>query len=155
MLEYRYEHSWLPRGCACRSHRQRVCGRHKPRARFGPGFGMSRSAVPRRGEIWWVDFGTPVGHEQGYRRPVVVVSADRLNSSPAGLVIVVPITCTRRGLPSHIEIEPGASGLPDVSYAKCEDVKSVSVQRLTGRSGQAPRAELRRIVDVIGLLLDG
>lgn len=112
-------------------------------------------AAPLRGEIWMVDFGTPIGHEQGCRRPAVVVSADRLNSSRAGLVIAVPMTRTRRGLPSHIEIEPGESGLREVSYAKCEDVTSVSVDRLTHRIGGVPQAELRRIVAVIVLLLDG
>lgn len=102
-----------------------------------------------------VDFGTPIGHEQGFRRPAVVVSADRLNSSRAGLAIVVPVTRTRRGLPSHIEIEPGDSGLREVSYAKCEDVKSVSIERLTLRMGCAPQPQLRSIVQVIVLLIDG
>lgn len=102
-----------------------------------------------------VDFGTPIGHEQGNRRPAVVVSADRMNSSRAGLVIVVPMTRTRRDLPSHIEVEPAESGLREVSYAKCEDVKSVSIERLVHRIGRAPQAELSRIVDVVVLLLDG
>jgi mRNA interferase MazF len=88
-----------------------------------------------RGEVWLVDFGDPIGREQSGRRPAVVVSADPLNESRAGVVIVVPCTTTRRGLPSHIEIEPGQSGLDDVSYAKCEDVKSISDQRLVTRLG--------------------
>jgi hypothetical protein len=53
-------------------------------------------------------------------RPLVV-SADPLNEGPAGVVIVVPTTTTRRGLPSHVEIEPGSSGVDEISYAKCED----------------------------------
>lgn len=110
---------------------------------------------PRRGEIWLVDFGTPIGHEQGYRRPAVVVSADRMNSSRAGLAIVVPVTRTHRGLPSHVEIEPAASGLREISYAKCEDVKSVSVERLVHRIGTIPAGELRRIVEILVLLIDG
>lgn len=101
-----------------------------------------------------MDFGTPIGHEQGFRRPAVVVSADRLNASRAGLVIVVPLTRTRRRLPSHIEIEPGDSGLHETSYAKCEDVKSVSVERLTRHVGQTPQPELRSIMQVIMLLVD-
>lgn len=109
---------------------------------------------PRRGEIWLVDFGTPIGHEQGYRRPAVVVSADRMNSSRAGLAIVVPVTRTRRGLPSHVELEPASSGLREIGYAKCEDVKSVSTERLVHRIGAAPAPELRRIVEIIVLLLD-
>jgi len=88
-----------------------------------------------RGEIWLTDLGDPIGREQAGMRPVVVVSADPLNQSKAGVVIVVPCTTTPRGLPSHIEIEPGPSGLDEVTYAKCEDVKSVSEQRLVARLG--------------------
>jgi mRNA interferase MazF len=90
---------------------------------------------PRRGETWLVDFGPQVGREQAGERPAVVVSADLLNESRAGVVIVVPTTTTDRGLPSQIEILPGDSGLDEVSYAKCEDVKSVSEQRLLARLG--------------------
>lgn len=90
---------------------------------------------PRRGEVWLIDFGDPIGREQAGRRPAVVVSADPLNESRAGVVIVVPCTTTHRGLPSHVEIEPGPSGLDDVSYAKCEDVKSISEQRLVAQLG--------------------
>lgn len=92
---------------------------------------------PHRSEIWLVDFGEPVGREQSGRRPALVVSADSLNEGRAGVVVVVPITTAYRGLPSHIEIDRGSSGLDEVSYAKCEDVKSVSEQRLVGRLGAA------------------
>lgn len=89
----------------------------------------------RRSEVWLVDFGDPVGRDQSGRRPAVVVSADSLNESRAGVVVVVPITTACRGLPSHIEIDRGSSGLDEVSYAKCEEVKSVSDERLIGRLG--------------------
>ena len=92
--------------------------------------------TPRRGEVWLVEFGEPVGREQSGRRPAVVVSADALNDGPAGVIMVVPCTTTRRGIPSHIEIEPRDSGLDVVSYAKCEDLKSISEQRLITRVGQ-------------------
>lgn len=88
--------------------------------------------------MWLVDFGEPVGREQAGRRPALVVSADGLNEGPSGVVIVVPITTARRDLPSHVEIEPGASGLDDISYVKCEDVKSISDLRLVARLGTAP-----------------
>jgi mRNA interferase MazF len=100
-----------------------------------------------------VDFGTPVGHEQGYRRPAVVVSDDRLNRSRAELAIVVPLTAKRRGLPSHVEIEPGDSGLAETSYAKGEDVKSVSRQRLVRRLGTVPADRLGRVEQILLRLL--
>lgn len=110
---------------------------------------------PRQGDIWLVDFGTPVGHEQGYRRPAVVVSADQMNTSRAGLVIVVPVTRTRRNLPSHIEIEAEGSGLDETSYAKSEDVKSVSHERLVHRIGRVSEPAQNRITAVIRTLIGG
>ncbi len=109
---------------------------------------------PRRGGIWLVDFGEPVGREQSGRRPAVVVSADLLNESRAGIVIVVPCTTTRRGLPSHVELDPMSSGLEEVSYAKCEDVKSVSEQRLIARLGIADVDAVSEITRSLRFLLD-
>jgi mRNA interferase MazF len=109
---------------------------------------------PRRGDVWLIDFGDPVGREQAGMRPAVVVSADLLNEGPAGVVIVVPLTTAARGLPSHIEISSGHSGLDEVSYAKCEDVKSVSEQRLVNRLGAIDPALLFEIGRVLRFLLD-
>ena len=107
-----------------------------------------------RGEVWLVDFGEPVGREQSGRRPAVVVSADPLNESRAGVVIVVPMTTARRGLPSHVEIEPGGSGLDDPSCAKCEDVKSVSEQRLIAPLGAVTDTVTFDIGQALRFLLD-
>jgi mRNA interferase MazF len=110
--------------------------------------------TPRRGEVWLVDFGAPVGREQSGRRPGVVVSADLLNDSHAGVVIVVPVTTAHRGLPSHIEIGPGESGLDEISYAKCEDVKSVSAQRFLGRLGVVDQAVIFRVARALRFLVE-
>jgi mRNA interferase MazF len=109
---------------------------------------------PRRGEVWLVDFGEPVGREQSGRRPAVVISSDLLNESAAGILIVIPITTSYRGLPSHIEIDNGESGLDEVSYAKCEDVKSVSEQRLISRIGAAGDEVVFQAARALGFLLD-
>jgi mRNA interferase MazF len=109
---------------------------------------------PRRGDVWLIDFGDPVGREQAGIRPAVVVSADLLNEAPAGVVVVVPLTTAARGLPSHVEISAGHSGLDEVSYAKCEDVKSVSEQRLVNRLASVDPAPLFEIARVLRFLLD-
>ncbi len=109
---------------------------------------------PRRSEVWLVDFGDPVGREQSGRRPAVVVSADALNESRAGVVVVVPITTTYRGLPSHVEIDRGSSGLDEISYAKCEDVKSISEQRLIGRLGTVDEQAMFEAARALRFLLD-
>ena len=110
--------------------------------------------TPRRGDVWLVDFGEPVGREQSGRRPAVVVSADALNEGPAGVVMVVPCTTTHQDLPSHIEIDPEDSGLDAVSYAKCEDLKSVSERRMIARLGRGGPSVIFEIGRVLRFLLE-
>lgn len=95
-----------------------------------------------------------MGREQGGRRSALVVSADPLNQGPAGVVVVVPLTTAHRNLPSHVEIDPGESGLDVTSYAKTEDVKSVSDQRLIARLGVAPPDALFAAARALRYLLE-
>jgi mRNA interferase MazF len=110
--------------------------------------------TPRRGEVWLVNFGEPVGREQAGLRPAVIVSTDALNEGPAGVALVVPVTSARRDLPSHVEIEPGESGLDHSSYAKCEDMKSVSEWRLIDRLGIVGPEPLFEVGRVLRYLLE-
>src|SRR5690349_21301427 len=48
----------------------------------------------KRGEIYWCDLEPRRGHEQGARRPVVIISADQYNASQSPLIGVVPLTTT-------------------------------------------------------------
>ncbi len=110
--------------------------------------------TPLRGDIWLIDFGQPIGREQAGQRPAVVISADWLNESRAGVHIVVPCTSTRRELNSHVEIDEPGSGLTTVSYAKCEDIKSISERRLVTRVGSVGPEVLFDISRRVQLLID-
>lgn len=107
----------------------------------------------RRGELWLVDFGQPVGREQAGRRPALVVSDDELNDGPSGLVVVLPVTTSRRELPSHVELDDVATGLDAVSYAKCEDIRSISDRRLLARLGSAPVDAMFEVERILRFLL--
>ena len=107
-----------------------------------------------RGEVWLVDLSPTRGHEQSGRRPALVVSADPFNRSRAGLVFVVPFTTRARGIPSHVEVRPPLGGLRDTSWARCEDLRSVAVERLSGGPlGSVPDGILEAVADRIRLLL--
>jgi mRNA interferase MazF len=110
--------------------------------------------IVRRGEVWLADLGPPRGREQSGERPVLIVSTDPINRSPADLVVAVPFTTRRRGIPTHIEVRPPDGGLRDLSYAICEQVRSLSVERLGPRPfGSVPVAVLRAVEDRLRLLL--
>ena len=85
---------------------------------------------PFRGEIWLINLDPVVGHEQGRKRPAVIVSDDKLNHGPSGLVTVVPITGTRRDIPMHIHVKRGVGGLVKDSWILCDQVRTISTRRL-------------------------
>jgi mRNA interferase MazF len=107
-----------------------------------------------RGEVYYVDLGQPVGHEPAFRRPAVVVSVDVLNNGPGGLVVVVPITTARYGLRSHVELEPEGSGLDHTSYARCDQLRVVSVERLPSRQGMIGPDQMGAIDQALRFVLD-
>jgi mRNA interferase MazF len=91
--------------------------------------------VPARGEIWLVDLNPTRGHEQAGRRPALIVSTDRFNRGAAGLVVAVPMTTRDRGVPLHVRVDPPEGGVRERSFVKCEDVRSISTERLVKRWG--------------------
>lgn len=106
-----------------------------------------------RGEVWFVDLDPTKGREQSGRRPCLIVSDDRLNRSPADLVIVVPITSKDKRIPSHVELNPPEGGLQVRSFIKCEDVRSISMERLVKLMGNVKTATLESVADRLRLLL--
>lgn len=109
--------------------------------------------IARRGDIWLTDFGAPVGHEQGYLRPGVIVSADGFNRGRFGLVFAVPTTTTKRGWHTHVEVDTDA-GLKQTSWALVEQLRVTSTDRLRRRIGEADAPTMERIVSIARRLLD-
>lgn len=84
----------------------------------------------------------------------MIVSTNLLNESRAGVVVVVPATTAAHGLPSHIELDPADSGLEKISYAKCENVRSISERRLIARLGIVGEQATFEIARSLRFLLD-
>jgi mRNA interferase MazF len=106
-----------------------------------------------RGDLYLATLGEPIGHEQGGGRPVLIVSASAwLNSSPP-VIAVLPLTRTYRQRSTHVEIEPGKSGLASTSYAKCEDIRAISPTRLRHKFGEVDPMVMLRIDTLLRRLL--
>jgi mRNA interferase MazF len=108
----------------------------------------------RTGEIWLAELDPTVGHEQGGRRPVVVVSSDGLHALPINMVVVVPLTSHDRGLVTQPRISGPRSGLRQVSFARPEDMRAIDAGRLQRRLGQANPDDLAEIRKVMRYFLD-
>ena len=108
---------------------------------------------PSRGEIWLADLNPVRGHEQAGTRPCLVVSVDLFNQSPAGLVIVLPVSTRGKGIRSHVCIDQPEAGIKETSYIKCEDVRSISTERLINRWGAVSSATMATVEDHLRILI--
>jgi len=92
--------------------------------------------------------------EPAFIQPAVVVSVDVLNNGPGEVVAVVPLGSKAYGLRSHVEIATGAIGLDHLSYARGDQVRTISTRRLVNRRGVADRDEMLSIDQTLRFVLD-
>ena len=111
-----------------------------------------------RGEIRVVDLDPVRISEVSKRRPAVIVSNDGANSTAArlgrGAVTVVPVTSSvDRVYPFQVLLPSSESGLDRDSKAQAEQVRSISVDRVSGRIGVVPPALMHELDDALRLHL--
>lgn len=106
-----------------------------------------------RGEVWLADLNPVKGHEQAGNRPCLIISVDLFNQGASGLVVVLPITSKKKGIPFHVELNPPEGGLKVQSFIKCEDVRSISVERLEKRWGIVSPEILAAVEDRLRILM--
>ena len=85
---------------------------------------------------------------------MLIVSTDPFNQGRAGLVVAVPFTTRKRGLPIHVEVRPPDGGLRELSFAMCEQIRSIAIDRLGPQPfGSVPAAVLGSVENRLRLLL--
>ena len=102
-------------------------------------------------EVWWADFDPQVGREQAGLRPAIVVGTALACQLPNQLAFVVPCTTTDRQLPFH----PRVTSLERPTFAMCDQLKSVSRERLRRRhSARLPPEDFEVIRFVMRQMID-
>jgi len=105
-----------------------------------------------RGDVRWAALSPVRGHEQGGRRPVLILSHDVFNER-SGTVIAVAMTSQqpRAGFP--LTIESQADGLTKPSWIKISQVRTLSVDRIGRRLARASEEELARVLEGLNEIL--
>lgn len=111
---------------------------------------------PGRGEIWRVDWSPGRGSEQTGRRPALIVQTDPANHNPRyPNTIVVAISTKGRNVSSHVHIEPtDTNGLTDPSFIKCEQVMTISKDRLETRLGRLSPDDMEQVAAALRTVLE-
>jgi len=111
--------------------------------------------MPKRGEVYWVDFGRGVGFEQQGSRPAVVVQNDRGNRS-AGNTVVAVLSAARSKLPYPFMVyfDAGAAGLKRGGHVNCSHLHTVDQTRLQDYVGVFDADVIQRIDAALRYELD-
>jgi mRNA interferase MazF len=115
---------------------------------------VNQGVIPSRGDVVMVNLDPTIGHEQGGQRPALVVSADAMNRSPAGLVTVAPITGTDRGIPTHINVPASEGGLTKPSVIMVDQIRTISRRRVARRLGAVSSSTMGQVEACLRLILD-
>jgi mRNA interferase MazF len=111
--------------------------------------------VAGQGELWWADFGEPVGSAPGMRRPVVVIQCNALNQSRVGTIVCVPLTSNLKwaDAPGNVLLTARATGLARDSVANVSLVVALDKRQLTERVGRTSRRQLELLFSGIDIIL--
>ena len=112
--------------------------------------GLVEALVP--GDIIWAAPDIAVGREQAGRRPALVVAGESYLQTVDSLILVVPVTTVDRNWPNHIELT--GADLPHRSWAMCEQIRTISRERVVGRGGRVDHATLIEVRSWIADFLD-
>lgn len=111
--------------------------------------------MPTSGDIVLLDLGIPEGHEAGFPRPAIVVTANDVLAEGTQIVQIVPLTTTLRRYQAEVHVRADAfNGLDADSAAQCQHIRSVAVSRLGDVVGTVAPKTLRQIRETLALLLD-
>jgi mRNA interferase MazF len=97
---------------------------------------------PGRGDLVWVDFIPQIGHEQGGRRPALILSPEAYNRK-TGLAVACPVTSQAKGYP--FEVSLGAE-MPITGVVLSDHVRSIDWRaRHAERAGSADEDTVREV----------
>jgi mRNA interferase MazF len=112
---------------------------------------VSAPEVFDRGDVVWLEFDPVLGHEQGGRRPAVVISTDQYNAA-SSVVVVCPITTN--GKPWPFKVPLGANAPVD-GWVLCDQIKAIDPgARHAKRAGQVDPQTLLLISQLVATLFD-
>jgi mRNA interferase MazF len=108
-----------------------------------------------RGELWWADFGLPLGSEPGFRRPVLIVQDDAFNRSMIKTIVVIPLSTNLElgNAPGNVEIGKDWSGLPKDSVIVVSQLSAIDKTRLLEKAGKVSQGLMRKTEEGMKLVL--
>lgn len=109
----------------------------------------------RRGEIWWGSLPEPTGSGPGFRRPLLIVSANSFNDSRISTVVAAVITSNLRlaDAPGNVRLPTKGTGLTKASVVNVSQIITVDKTFLTEPIGRLNPRLLAEVDEGLRLVL--
>ena len=69
------------------------------------------------------------------------------------MAVVLPITSKDKRIPFHVKVNPPEAGLKVKSFIKCEDIRSVSVERFATKWGMVDDKTIAEVEQRLRILI--
>lgn len=113
---------------------------------------VAKKYIPERGDIVWLNFSPIRGHEQGGKRPALVLSRSIYNAKTS-LAIICPITSHAKGYDFEVAL-PDASELQGVILS--DHVRNLDWRARHAKFAErAPEAIVSQVGELISILAQG
>ena len=105
--------------------------------------------VVEQGDLWWADFGEPVGSAPGYRSPVVVIQADRLNLTSISTIVCASVTSQLKyaELEGNVLLSTRQTGLDRDSVVNVSQLWSLDRVQFEEWIGRLSHVRLAQVID--------
>jgi mRNA interferase MazF len=109
----------------------------------------------RRGEIWWASLSHPAGSGPGFRRPLLIVSADNFNESRINTIIAAVVTSNLRlgEAPGNVRLPTKGTGLSKPSVVNVSQLITVDKSFFAERLGRLSPRLLANVDEGLRLVL--
>ncbi len=98
-----------------------------------------------RGDILWADLNPSIGHEQGSKRPILVLSNNVFNDR-SGTVVAVAITSRKPKAGFPLIFRLSNPSLPKKSWVKISRIRTLSSKRIRKKITRLEPEELTAIL---------
>ena len=101
----------------------------------------------KQGDIIWVNFNPQTGHEQGGRRPALVISNDSFTQITNKSAMVCPITGTDKNFPFHVKLDDRTK---TTGFVLCDQAKIIDIRaRNFEFIEKSPKDIVLEVIDII------
>lgn len=107
----------------------------------------------KRGEIYWVDFGTPRRGEQGGRRPALIIQNDIGNRTSPTTIVAAITSRQKKRYPFHVETTAKESGLPQDGTILLEQLLTINQNRLISKVGTLSSTKMMEVDEALKVSL--